>query len=46
MMKSHSIQGIRFGNIIEHLKTLSKEHNLDFSLVVWRWKVSIRSTTS
>ena len=38
MMKSRSIQGIRFGNIIERLKTLSKEHNLDFSLVVWRWK--------
>ena len=38
MMRSSSIQGIRFGNIIERLKTLSKEHNLDFNLVVWRWK--------
>lgn len=38
MMRSGSIQGLRFGNIVERLKTLSKEHNLDFNLVVWRWK--------
>lgn len=38
MMKSCSIQGLRFGNIVERLKTLAKEHNLDFNLVVWRWK--------
>lgn len=38
MMRSGYIQGIRFGNIVERLKTLSKEHNLDFNLVVWRWK--------
>lgn len=38
MMRSGSIQGLRFGNIVERLKILSKEHNLDFNLVVWRWK--------
>lgn len=38
MMRSGYIQCIRFGNIVERLKTLSKEHNLDFNLVVWRWK--------
>ena len=34
----HSVNGLRFGNIVSKLRDLSKEHNLDFNLVVWRWK--------
>ena len=38
MMNSGPIPGIRLGNIIERLKSLSKENKLDFNIVVWRWK--------
>lgn len=38
MMNSGPISGIRLGNIIERLKSLSKENKLDFNIVVWRWK--------
>lgn len=38
MMDSGPIKSLRYGNIVEHLKTLSKENNLDFNIVVWRWK--------
>ncbi len=37
MMRS-AVQGLRFGNIADRLKTLSIEHHLDFNIVVWRWK--------
>ena len=38
MMKSGPVYGIRFGNIVEKLRTLSAENHLDFNIVVWRWK--------
>ena len=38
MMSSGPIHGLRFGNIVNQLRVLSKEHNLDFNIVVWRWK--------
>ena len=38
MMNSGPVNGLRFGNIVSKLRDLSKEHNLDFNLVVWRWK--------
>ena len=42
MMNSGPIPGISFSNIIERLKSLSKENNLDFNIVVWRWKYESR----
>ncbi len=38
MMNSGPINGLRFGNIVDQLRLLSAENNLDFNLVVWRWK--------
>lgn len=38
MMNSGPINGLRFGNIVDRLRLLSVENNLDFNLVVWRWK--------
>lgn len=38
MMSSGPINGLRFGNIVEQLRLLSAENNLDFNIVVWRWK--------
>ena len=38
MMNSGPVNGLRFGNIVTKLRDLSKEHNLDFNIVVWRWK--------
>ena len=38
MMNSGPVNGLRFGNIVERLRLLSEENNLDFNLVVWRWK--------
>lgn len=38
LMKSGSVSGLRFGNIVSKLRDLSKEHNLNFNIVVWRWK--------
>lgn len=38
MMNSGPINGLRFGNIVDRLRLLSAENNLDFNIVVWRWK--------
>lgn len=38
MMSSGPIHGLRFGNIVDQLRVLSEENNLDFNIVVWRWK--------
>ena len=38
MMNSGPINSLRFGNIVDRLRTLSTENNLDFNIVVWRWK--------
>lgn len=38
MMNSGTITGLRFGNIVDKLRILSAENNLDFNIVVWRWK--------
>ena len=38
MMNSGPINGLRFGNIVDQLRLLSVENNLDFNIVVWRWK--------
>lgn len=38
MMSSGPINGLRFGNIVDQLRLLSAENNLDFNIVVWRWK--------
>lgn len=38
MMNSGTISGLRFGNIVDKLRILSAENNLDFNIVVWRWK--------
>ena len=38
MMNSGPINGLRFGNIVDRLRQLSAENNLDFNIVVWRWK--------
>lgn len=38
MMNSGPINGLRFGNIVDQLRLLSAENNLDFNIVVWRWK--------
>lgn len=38
MMNSGPINGLRFGNIVEQLRLLSIENNLDFNIIVWRWK--------
>ena len=38
MMSSGPINGLRFGNIVDRLRLLSAENNLDFNIVVWRWK--------
>lgn len=38
MMSSGPINGLRFGNIVDQLRLLSTENNLDFNIVVWRWK--------
>lgn len=38
MMNSGPINGLRFGNIVDQLRLLSTENNLDFNIVVWRWK--------
>ena len=38
MMESGPVGGLRFGNILDRLKTLSQENQLDFNIVVWRWK--------
>ena len=38
MMKNRPSNGLRFGNIVDSLKTLSEENHLDFNIVVWRWK--------
>ena len=38
MMKSGPLYDLRFGNIVERLRTLSEENHLDFHIVVWRWK--------
>ena len=38
MMNSGPINSLRFGNIVDRLRALSTENNLDFSIVVWRWK--------
>lgn len=38
MMNSGPINSLRFGNIVDRLRVLSTENNLDFNIVVWRWK--------
>lgn len=38
IMNSGPINSLRFGNIVDRLRTLSTENNLDFNIVVWRWK--------
>ena len=38
MMNSGPVNGLRFGNIVQKLRILSAENNLDFNIVVWRWK--------
>ena len=38
MMKSSTVHGLWFGNIVDTLKLLSEENHLDFNIVVWRWK--------
>ncbi len=38
MMNSGTVNGLRFGNIVDQLRILSAENNLDFNIVVWRWK--------
>ena len=38
MMNSGPINSLRFGNIVDRLRALSTENNLDFNIVVWRWK--------
>lgn len=39
MMKSVGrLYGLRYGNVVARLKTLSIENNLDFNIVMWRWK--------
>ena len=38
MMNSGTATGLRFGNIVDQLRLLSAENNLDFNIVVWRWK--------
>lgn len=38
MMNSGTATGLRFGNIVDQLRMLSAENNLDFNIVVWRWK--------
>ncbi len=38
MMNSGPINSLRFGNIVDRLRTLSTENSLDFNIVVWRWK--------
>ena len=38
MMNSGPVNGLRFGNLVTKLRALSKEHNLNFDIVVWRWK--------
>ena len=38
MMNNGSATGLRFGNIVDQLRLLAAENNLDFNIVVWRWK--------
>ena len=38
MMKCGPIHGLRFGNIVDRLRSLAEENHLDFNIVVWRWK--------
>ena len=38
MMDSSSMGGIRYGNIVEKLRALSEENNLNPDIVIWRWK--------
>lgn len=38
MMRCGPVNGLRFGNIVDRLKTLSEENHLDYNIVVWRWK--------
>lgn len=39
MMKSVGrLYGLRYGNVVARLKTLASENNLDFNIVMWRWK--------
>ena len=39
MMKSVGrLYGLRYGNVVARLKTLSSENNLDLNIVMWRWK--------
>ncbi len=39
MMKSVGrLYGLRYGNVVERLRKLSRENNLDFNIVLWRWK--------
>lgn len=38
MMKSSTVHGLWFGNIVDTLRLLSEENHLDFNIVVWRWK--------